>query len=60
MFRFALLFFCFGILAYLAGSTQVAGVTMDIGRVLLSACLIFSILAGVSALMTRQPYDDRF
>ncbi len=58
MFRFAILFFCFGILAYVAGLTQMAGLSMEAGRVLLSAFLIFSILTGVSAMIERERYGD--
>lgn len=50
MLRAALAFFVFGILAFILGANQVAGVSMDIGKMLLGLFLFVAILLFISAL----------
>lgn len=50
MLRAALAFFVFGILAFILGANQVAGVSMEIGKMLLGLFLFVAILLFISAL----------
>ena len=47
MLRAALAFFILSLLAYVMGATGVAGVSMDIGRILLVVFLVLAVLGVV-------------
>lgn len=56
MVRAAIAFFVLALIAFLFGATGIAGVSMDIGRMLLVVFLILAALAFVGSLITgRNP-----
>jgi uncharacterized membrane protein YtjA (UPF0391 family) len=58
MLRAALAFFVLAILAYILGATGVAGVSMDIGRILLVVFLVLAVLGvAVGLISGGRPKD---
>ncbi|MGE0529634.1 MAG: DUF1328 family protein [Bdellovibrionales bacterium] len=58
MLRAALAFFVLAILAYILGATGVAGISMDIGRILLVVFLVLAVIGvAVGLLGGRRPKD---
>jgi uncharacterized membrane protein YtjA (UPF0391 family) len=56
MLRTAIGFFLLALLAYVLGANGVAGVSMEIGRLLLWVFLILAVVSGVAYLVTgRSP-----
>ena len=56
MLRAALAFFVLAILAYVLGATGVAGVSMEIGRVLLVVFLVLAVIGvAVGLISGRRP-----
>lgn len=60
MLRAALVFFVLALVAILFGATGFAGVSMDIGRMLLFVFLILAVISFVASLVTgRSPKSLR-
>lgn len=58
MLRAALAFFVLAIIAYLLGATGVAGISMDIGRVLLVVFLVLAVIgAAIGLIGGGRPKD---
>ncbi len=58
MFRAALVFFALAILAYILGATGVAGVSMEIGRILLVVFLVLAALGAAVGLISGGRRND--
>lgn len=54
MLRMALAFFVFALIAFLLGATGVAGLSMEIGRILIGVFLALALLSLVVALFTGK------
>lgn len=58
MLRAALAFFVLAILAYILGATGVAGLSMDIGRILLVVFLVLAVIGVAAGLISGgRPRD---
>lgn len=54
MLRAALTFFVLAILSYVLGAYSIAGVSMEIGRMLLWAFLLLAVLTGIVSLVSGR------
>lgn len=58
MLRAALAFFVLALVAYVLGATGVAGISMDVGRILLVAFLVLAVVGVAAGLITGgRPKD---
>ncbi len=58
MLRAALAFFVLAILAYILGATGVAGISMDVGRILLVVFLVLAVLGVGAGLISGDRRSD--
>lgn len=54
MLRAAIIFFVLALIAFVLGATGVAGISMEIGRVLLFAFLVLAVISLVISLATGK------
>ncbi len=54
MLRAAIIFFILALIAYFFGSSGIAGVSMEIGRMLLFAFLILAVVSFVASISTGK------
>jgi uncharacterized membrane protein YtjA (UPF0391 family) len=54
MLRAAIIFFVLALVAFVLGATGVAGISMDIGRILLFVFLVLSVISLVVSLTTGK------
>jgi uncharacterized membrane protein YtjA (UPF0391 family) len=57
MLRAAIVFFVLGLVAYLFGAYGFAGVSIDVGKLLLVVFLVFSLISFIGSLTTGKPRD---
>jgi uncharacterized membrane protein YtjA (UPF0391 family) len=54
MLRAAMIFFVLGLLAYIFGSNEILGVSLNVGKLLLLVFLIFSFVSFVGGVSTSK------
>jgi uncharacterized membrane protein YtjA (UPF0391 family) len=54
MLRAAIAFFVLGVLSMLLGATGVAGLSIDIGKMLLGIFLVFAVISFIASLVTGR------
>lgn len=54
MLRAAIAFFILGVLSMLLGATGVAGLSIDIGKMLLAIFLVFAVISFIASLVTGR------
>jgi uncharacterized membrane protein YtjA (UPF0391 family) len=54
MLRAAIAFFVLGVLSMLLGATGVAGLSIDIGKMLLAIFLVFAVISFIASLVTGR------
>ena len=54
MVRTAIIFFLIGLVSYAVGITRIAGVSINIGVMLLEFCLVLSILSYIASLFPKN------
>jgi uncharacterized membrane protein YtjA (UPF0391 family) len=59
MLRASIVFFVLGLLAYFFGAYGFAGVSVDIGKLLLVVFLIFSLISFIGGLATGRTNGDK-
>lgn len=55
MLRAALGFFALAIIAILLGANGIAGVSLEVGRLLLFVFLVLAVLSGIAGLISGRP-----
>ena len=54
MIRAAVSFFILALIAYLVGANGIAGMSMEVGRILLFVFLVLAVVSGVTAIVTGR------
>jgi len=62
MLRAALGFFILALISVVVGAAGIAGITLDVARLLLIVFLILAVISFIIGIVTsgRPPYDDRY